>query len=79
MRHDAAGATAGADGHPERVEDELGLEVIAHRPTDDPPAEHVLDGGQEEEALPGLDVLEIADPEPVRLRSGEVAVDEIGR
>jgi hypothetical protein len=38
-----------------------------------------LDGREEEEALPGLDVLEVADPEPVRLRPREVAVDEIGR
>jgi hypothetical protein len=32
---------------------------------------------REEEALAGLDVLEVADPEPVRLRSCEVAVDKV--
>ena len=80
VRDHAGGVgAAGGDGHPERVEDELGLEVVAHRPADDPAAEDVLDGGEEEEALPGLDVLEVADPEPVRLRAGEVAVDEVRR
>src|SRR6266576_2784198 len=78
MRNDAGGLTAASGhGHPERIEDELALEVVAHRPTDDPAAEDVLDGGEEEEALPGLDVLEVADPEPVRLRPGKVAVDEV--
>ena len=48
------------------------LEVVAHRPADDPPAEHVLDGSEEQEALPGLDVLEVAHPEPVGLGAGEV-------
>src|SRR5205823_5770529 len=80
MRDHAAGISAtGGDRHPERVEDELGFEVVAHRPADDPTAEDVLDGGEEEEALPGLDVLEIADPEPVRLHTSELAVDEVRR
>ena len=35
--------------------------------------------GEEEEALPSLDVLEVANPETVRLRAGEVAVDQIRR
>ena len=70
---------AGGDGHAERVEDELALEVVAHRPADDPAAEDVLDGGEEEEALPGLDVLEVADPEPVGLRPREAPVDEVRR
>ena len=77
--HAGGVSAAGADGHPERVEHQLGLEVVAHRPADDPAAEDVLDGGEEEEALAGLDVLEVADPEPVRLRAGEVAVDEVRR
>jgi len=77
---DAGGvSTAGGDGHPERVEDKVGFQIVAHRPADDPAAEHVLDNGEEEEALPGLDVLEVADPEPVRFRPGEVTIDEIGR
>jgi len=33
---------------------------------------------EEEEALAGLDVVEVADPEPVRLRPCEGAVDEVG-
>src|SRR6059058_4457465 len=52
MCDDAGGDRAAArDGHPERVEDKLGFEVVAHRPADDPAAEHVLDTGEEEEAL----------------------------
>src|SRR5712691_1014170 len=78
MCDDAGGdRAAGGDGHSERVEDEIGFEVVAHRPADDPAAEDVLDTGQEEEALTGLDVLEIADPGPVRLRPFEVTVDEV--
>src|SRR5438093_9590331 len=80
MCHDAGGVSAASgDGHPERVEHEVGFQVVAHRPADDPAAEDVLDDGEEEEALAGLDVLEIADPESVRLGAGEVAVDEVGR
>src|SRR5947208_2164244 len=79
MDHGPAAGIPLLDRHPERVQDELGLEVVAHRPADDPAAEDVLDGGEEEKALPGLDVLEVADPEPVRLRPGEVTVDEVGR
>ncbi len=79
MGDHAGAAAAAADGHAERVEHELGFEVVTHRPADDPAAEDVLDGSEEEEALAGLDVLQVADPEPVRLRPGEVAVDEVGR
>jgi hypothetical protein len=79
VRHDAAGVSASdCDGHPEWVEHQVGFEVVAHRPSDDPTAEHVLHGGDEQEPLPGLDVLELTDPEPVGLRPREVAVDEIG-
>src|SRR6266511_109843 len=79
MRHGAGGVSAAdGDGHPERVEHEVCFEVVAHRSAD-PAAEDVLDGGEEEEALAGLDVLEVADPEPVRLRPCEVAVDEVRR
>jgi hypothetical protein len=80
VRDHAGGlATAEGDGHAERVEHELGFEVVAHRPADDATAEDVLHRGEEEEALPGLDVLEVADPKPVRLRPDEVAVDEVRR
>ena len=76
--HVGAVAASLADRHPERVEDEIGVQVVAHRPADDSAAEEVLDGGEEEEALSGLDGLQVADPEPVWLGSGEAAVDEIG-
>jgi CO/xanthine dehydrogenase FAD-binding subunit len=80
MRNHASAVTATRGHcHPERVEHQLALEVVAHRPADDAAAEDVLNGSEEEEALAGLDVLQVADPEPVRLRTGEVTVDEIGR
>ncbi len=80
VRNDAGGVTAASGhGHSECVEDELALQIVAHRPADDPAAEDVLDDGEEEEALAGLDVLEVADPEPVPLRPSEVAVDEVRR
>src|SRR5436190_18526400 len=76
---DDAGAVcaAGANCHPERVEDELAAKVVAHRPADDPAAVDVLNRREEEEALSGLDVLEVADPEPVRLGTREGTVDEV--
>ena len=77
--HAGGVSAADGDGHAERVQHELGLQVVAHRPADDPAAEDVLDGGEEEEALPGLDVLEVADPEPAGLGPCEVAVDLVGR
>lgn len=62
MRCDERGVGA-ASGHchPESVEHELALKVAAHRPADHPTAEDVLDAGGGREALPGLDVLEVAD------------------
>jgi hypothetical protein len=68
--HAGAGAALG-DGHAEGVEDKLGPKVIAHRPADDPATEDVLDGRQEEEALAGLHVLDVADPQAVGLRPRE--------
>ena len=50
----------------EGVDDELGAHVIGHRPADDPAGEDVLDGGEVEPALPGAQVGDVGDPEPVR-------------
>jgi len=80
VRYQPLVGRARGDGHAERVEHEFALEIGAHRPADNnPPRKRVLHGGKEEEALPGLDVLEVADPEPVGLASREAPVDEIGR
>src|SRR3954447_12695730 len=76
--HARAAGAALVNGHPERVQDEIGFKGVAHRPADDSAAEHILDGGEEEEALTALDVLEVADPEPVGFGSREAAVDEVG-
>src|SRR6266536_3090562 len=71
------GRLASADRHLERVDDELGLHVGAHRPADDLAAEAVDHRGEVERALPGRDVLDVGGPQPVRPRRVEVALDEI--
>ncbi|MEQ1737521.1 MAG: hypothetical protein ABL886_14095 [Rhodoglobus sp.] len=59
---DASGGATLGHGHPERLEHELCAQVIAHRPADDPAAEDVLNGREEEAPLAGLHVLDVADP-----------------
>jgi len=44
-------------------QDELGIDVFIHGPTDDPAAEEVHDGGQIEPAFLGTDVGDVADPD----------------
>jgi len=63
--------------HLQRVEDELGAHVIGHRPAHDPAREDVLDSRQVEPALPGSEVGDVRDPEPIRALSRERAVDEV--
>jgi hypothetical protein len=42
MNEAGVGATSG-ERHLERVDDELGAQMVGHRPADDPPREQVLD------------------------------------
>ena len=63
--------------HLERVEDELGAHVIGHRPAHDPAREDILNRRQVEPALPGSEIGDVRDPEPVRTVGGERAVDEV--
>jgi hypothetical protein len=62
--------------HLERVGDQLGAHVIGHAPADDP-ARDVLHRDQVEPALPGSEVGDVGDPEPVGRRGQEGAVDEV--
>ena len=64
--------------HLQRVEHELGARVGGELPADDHPAEAVEDEGQVDEALPGPEVGEIADPLLVRAGGGELALEEVG-
>jgi hypothetical protein len=61
----------------ERVDDELGAHVVLERPADDAAAEAVDDNGEVEPALPGAQVGDVGDPQPVRRRRLEVTLDEI--
>src|SRR6266545_3255548 len=63
--------------HLQCVGDELGAQVVGHRPADDPAAVEVLDGDEVEPALPGAQVGDVGDPAAVRSAGGEVALEEI--
>lgn len=63
------------EGHPQGVEHQVGAHVGGQLPADDPAAEGVEDEGEVGDALPGAQVGEVADPEPVGLGGAEVALD----
>ena len=44
------------NGHVQGVEDDLGVQSIAHRPVDNPAGEHVEDDGEVEPIFAGGDV-----------------------
>jgi len=67
-----------AERHPQRIEDEVGAHVGCQLPADDSAAEGVDHEGKERSALPGAQLGEVPDPEPVGRRSAEVALDEVG-
>jgi hypothetical protein len=56
------------DRHRQRVDDQLGLEVVAHRPADDLPGAHVHHHSQEQVALERRHIGQVGEPEPVRPR-----------
>jgi hypothetical protein len=75
---DEPGARAAArDCHLECVDDELGLQVGAHRPADDPPRVAVHHRGEVEPALPAAHVLDVRAPEPIRSSGNELTLDEV--
>lgn len=61
------------------IGDELGMRRPAHPPLDNPAREDVDDEGYVDETLPGCDIGEIRNPQPVRRGSLEVAVHPIER
>ena len=63
----------------QRVEDEAGMGRARRSPADDPPREGVDDKGDIDEALPGRDVGEVGNPQRVRPRRLELAVDLVER
>jgi hypothetical protein len=71
--------SAAGDGHLERVDDKLGAQVVGDRPADDPAAVAVHHRGQIQPALPGAQIGDVSDPQPVRASGLKVALDEVGR
>lgn len=61
----------------ESIEDEPGMCCPAHPPADDASGESVNRDGHIDEALPGGDLGEIPNPQPVRRRDFELAVDAV--
>jgi hypothetical protein len=65
------------DGHVEGVEDELGAEVVGHRPADHPTRVDIQDDGQIQPARPGRDVGDVSRPDTVGCGRSELAVDQV--
>ena len=65
--------------HLQCVGDELGAEVVGHRPADDAAAVQVLNGDEVQPPLPGTQVGDVCDPAAVRGAGCEVAVEKIVR
>ena len=75
--HEPGVGAAARDGHLERVDDELGAQVVGDRPADDPAAVAVHHGGQVQPALPGPDVGDVGRPQAIARDRVEVALDQV--
>src|SRR5882672_2056261 len=63
--------------HPQGCQRELGPQMIAHRPADDPTAVQVHDGGEVEPSLIGLDVGYVGEPDLVRCGGDEAPIEQV--
>jgi hypothetical protein len=52
--------------------------VRGELPADDPPRVDVDDEREEDDALPAAQISQVGDPQLVRARCGEVALDQVG-
>ena len=68
-----------ADGHVERLDDELGAEVTRYRPADNAAAPGIEHDRQVEKPGPGRNVGDVRHPEAIWLLDGEFSVDEVRR
>jgi hypothetical protein len=68
---------AAVQRHLERVEHELGAQVLGHRPADNQPGEQVLDVREVQEPLPSRDVGDVRRPRLVRAGRPKVALNQI--
>jgi hypothetical protein len=64
-------------GHLESGGDQLGAEMVGHGPADDLAAVNVEDNGQVQPALVDPDVRDVAEPELIRSRRGELPLDQV--
>jgi len=69
-----AGLSAG-QGHPERVEDEVGTHAVGELPVDDYPAVNVDHEREEHNALPAAQIGEIGAPKLVGAGRRELALE----
>ena len=53
--------------------------MLAHRISEQPPGEQILDGRQIQLAFGGVDLGDIAAPQHIRRDRGELAADQVGR
>jgi len=67
------------DGHLERIQHQLGAQMVGHRPADDPTAEGIQHNREGEEARERGNVRDVRHPQLVRCLGREVAVDKIRR
>src|SRR6266516_4945256 len=75
---DVGARSAQPERHLERVEDEVGAHVHRELPADDHPAVGVDHEREVDESFPAAQVAQVGDPELVRTRGAEVALDEVG-
>lgn len=71
--------TPSAQCHAERAQREIDVKRLAHRPADAAARGEIQHRGQVEPALPGRDVGNVADPDPIHLGHVELAIEESGR
>ena len=67
------------DGHPERLQRDRGVQRLAHGPSHDLAGVQIEDCGEDQPALAGAHVGQIAEPHRVRGRRLEAAPDRVGR
>jgi len=75
--YEAWGRVALGDGHVQGVQDQLGAEMVGHRPADDPAGERVEDDSEVQPALTGALLGDVSDPQAVGSWWSELALDQI--
>ena len=65
------------DRHVQGVKDQLGAQVLSHRPADDPAGEAVEHDRHIQPTLAGALLGDVGHPEPVRSWWGAVALDQV--